>query len=132
MPYEIKWLVEGRVLYIKPVGDISLEDLEDSVTRMQAMLDAGEAPIHSISDNRFVGKFPTSLSTLRKLMSPHPKASGWSLLIQENTATRFVSEMLTRVIVGQNRIKSFTNLFDTIKFLERNDQSLGKIQNPES
>lgn len=131
MPYEIKWLVDGRVLYIKPVGDISVDELENSVSQIQAFMDEGEAPIHSISDNRFVGKFPTSLSTLKKMMSPHPKGTGWSLMIQENAATRFIGEILTR-FSGQNKLKSFTTLREGLAFLERNDASLGEISNPES
>jgi hypothetical protein len=130
MAYEIEWLVEKRVLYIKAVGDITLEELEIAVERMQSMMDNGEAPIHSISDNRFIGKFPTSLSTLKKFMKRHPKVTGWSLLIQENTATRFIGEMLTRFL-GQSNIKSFKALSEGLAFLERNDQSLGTIRNPE-
>jgi hypothetical protein len=130
MAYEIEWLVDNRVLYIKPVGDVTVEDMEAAIERMQVMMDNGEAPIHSISDNRFVGKFPTSLSTLKKLMTPHPKVTGWSLLIQENTATRFISEMLTR-FTGQRNIRSFKDLSEGLAFLKRNDQSLGTIRNPE-
>jgi hypothetical protein len=130
MAYQIEWLLENRVLYIKAVGDVTIEDLEAAISIMTTMLDNGEAPIHSISDNRFVGKFPTSLSTLRKLMTPHPKAKGWSLLIQNNTATRFIGEMLTR-FSGQSKIKSFTTLVEGLAFLERNDPSLGTIRNPE-
>jgi hypothetical protein len=128
MAYEISWLVENRLMYIKYVGDMTVEDLELAIQEMQALLDVGEAPIHTISDNRFLGQFPTSLSTLKKLMTPHPKAIGWSVLIQENTATRFIGEMLTR-FSGQHQVKSFARLRDALTFLERNDTSLGTLSN---
>lgn len=130
MPYEIQWLVEKRLLLTKPVGDISIDEVEEAIARMQQMMDDGDSPIHTISDNRYVEHFPNSLSALKKLMSPHPKAKGWSILIQENMATRFVSEMVTR-FAGQNHLKSFVTLQEGIAFLERNDKSLGKIPNPE-
>lgn len=130
MAYEIQWLLEKRILYIRPVGDIELEDMEASIARMQMMLDEGEAPIYTISDNRFVGKFPSSLSILKKLMTPHPKATGWSLLVQENAAARFVGEMMTR-FSGQSKIKSFTTLKEALAFLERHEPSFGKLVEPE-
>lgn len=130
MPYEITWLVENRVLLTRPVGDISIEELEDAVVRMQTMMNAGEEPIHTLSDNRQVGTFPTSLSTLKKFMTRHPKATGWSVLIQDNSAARFVSEMVTR-FAGQSKLKSFVTLQEGVAFLERNDKSLGKVPNPD-
>lgn len=128
--YIVKWLVEGRVTYFKGIGDVTVEDVEDGVRRLHALLDMGEAPVHTVSDNRSIGKFPGSLSTLKKLMSSHPKASGWTILVQEDTATRFVSEMLTH-FSGNHKLKSFTNLEAALSFLERNVPNLGEIPTPE-
>ena len=130
MGYIVEWIVDKRVASFKGEGDVTIEEVEDAVERLTKLLDEGEAPLHTISDSRSIGKFPTSLSTLKKLMTPHPKATGWSILIQDNTATRFISEMLTR-FSGQSKIRSFTNLKEAFIFLERIDPSLGTIDKPE-
>lgn len=130
MAYDVEWLLETRIVYIRASGIVSYDELAAGIKRLHSLYDLGKAPVHSISDGRLVKQFPTSLELIRKLMRPHPKGTGWSLLIQENPVTAFVSEMVTR-LAGQSRVRSFKTLEEGLEFLRTVDESLGIIPMPD-
>lgn len=130
MGYRVEWLVEKRIVYIRAEGNVSYEELSEGIKRLRLLYGQGLAPVHSISDARKVEKFPTDFALLRQLMRPHSNGTGWSLIIQENPLAAFVSELVTRM-AGQRRIKSFQRLEEGLKFLQKQDKTLGKIPLPE-
>jgi hypothetical protein len=120
--YQVEWIVENRVMLFRAVGDQTLETVEDGVGRLRGFLDKGTAPIHVISDSRYVGSFPASLSVLKKLMTKHEKA-GHTVSVGGNAVSKFVSMMVTR-FSGGTPLEFKDTFGDALVFLQRVDTSL--------
>lgn len=122
MVYLVEWIVADRVVLMRWVGDQTAATVEEGVTHLSAFLTKGTPPVHVISDLRYIGSFPTSLASLKKLMVRHENA-GQALAVGGNTLSRFVSTMLTR-FSGAPVLTFKDSLGEALTFLERVDPSL--------
>lgn len=71
MPYDIEWLLKGRIIHMRDYGDCKVEELDDAITRLHKLLDQGSAPVHIIHDNRDVTKYLLSIQTLKPIVKKH-------------------------------------------------------------
>lgn len=119
--YQIEWVIEKRVVLFRGIGDISIADVDDGVQRLRIFMDEGIAPVHVLSDSRYVGKVPTDLGTMQKLMKKHDNA-GRTVLIGGNAFTKFVSLILTRVSGGM--LDSKNTFEEAVDFLMKIDLTM--------
>jgi hypothetical protein len=75
MPHKIHWLIPNRLMIVQISGDIAIEDIAEINAEIVALLDAGRAPIHIITDLKHLGKFPFDLIGVRRAATylQHPK-----------------------------------------------------------
>lgn len=121
MPYDIRWMLEGRIVFMRDYGVCTIEQLNDAVHRLNALLDSGTSPVHIIHDNRQVEKYPVSLKAIKPLVHKHPK-TGLIAFLPADQASAFVVTVLTK-LVGQP-YKRCENIEDAIILLQNLDPSL--------
>jgi len=102
MAYEITWTQQGRIAQAKIVDSISIEELEAyGQTLIDDYLEAGQAPVHIISDARQMTHFPTNMLKIKQLTQTwlkHPNM-GWAIVIgKTNPMLNFLAATITQVI----------------------------------
>ncbi len=122
--YVVEWIMENRIVLFRPVGDQTIETLEDGVNRLQELLNVGISPVHVISDSRYVGRFPTNLKSISlvKSLTKHDNA-GHAVSIGGNSMVKFISMMLAKSS-GDDRLVYKNTFEDAMLLLQRLDLSL--------
>ncbi|MBZ0287199.1 MAG: hypothetical protein K8I30_06260 [Anaerolineae bacterium] len=130
MPYQIRWLVENRVIYQRQYGVITTEELYDSNKQTAAMTAAGIRFVHLITDASGAEKNEIGLNDLiafYKQYTPHENL-GWSVYISPSLMNRFFASVVTQIT--KVRTREFGTLPEGIKFLIEHDDSLPDIPLP--
>jgi hypothetical protein len=120
--YIVKWIVENRIVLFQADGDQTVESVTDGFNRLQELIESGQTPVHVISDARYLGKFPTSLNTLKMGLFKHEK-SGYAISIGGNILSKFVSTMMAKLSDGSQLILK-DSFEDAFFFLTSVDPSL--------
>jgi hypothetical protein len=120
--YIVEWIVENRIVLFQADGDQTVESVTDGFNRLQAFISKGEAPVHVISDARYLGKFPTSFKSLKMGLFKHEK-SGYAISIGGSTLSKFVSTMMAKLSDGSQLILK-DSFEDAFFFLKSVDASL--------
>lgn len=121
MPYEIKWLLENRIVYMRDYDECVLEDLRDAVEDLYKLLGDGEKPVHLIHDNRDVTKYPISMETLKSVVKKHANM-GWIVFVSQDKLARFITVVLSTA-VGQSA-KHAETLDEAMAILRKVDLTL--------
>src|ERR1041385_8431968 len=92
------WYIEDRVVVHRPVGEETLEIVQQHNDQLLKLLDKGTAPVHIIVDARYLTKVPTSLLKLSHATSflSHPSI-GWVVTISNNPLITFLGGMLPQI-----------------------------------
>jgi len=122
--YKLEWLVEGRVVLMQGIGNQTIVDLQAGVEQLFEMLTAGDAPVHILSDSRYIGKFPTRITAVKYLLKHHEK-SGHTVLIGGSALIKFISIMFNKMSSGRDPLFAET-IVDAIEILQRIDATLPK------
>lgn len=69
MPVINEWYVEGKIILTRLVGDVTLEELEQSSAVGTEMIASGDIFVFGVVDMTDLKKFPRSLTDLRHLAS---------------------------------------------------------------
>lgn len=120
--YEVRWIVEGKIILMRAIGDQTPESILDSVEQLHNLFEVGEAPIHVISDNRHVGEYPTNLGSLKALMKSHDN-SGYVMIIGGDKLSKFLSKMLAH-FSGNAEPKYSSTIAESIAWLQAIDSRL--------
>lgn len=129
--YIVEWVVENRIIVTRAIGDQTKEAIADSIDRLQALMSLGDTPVHVISDSRQLGKYPTDLTLLRKLVSKHEK-SGRTVIVGGDDLSRFVSKLLTQ-FAGSKSPEFRDTISGAVQWLQSIDESLpGDVHYDES
>lgn len=125
MPYEFSWYIEGRVIFTRAYGVITLEDLRQGNARWTEILDNADAElIHSLVEMTDVEKYPTSVFQMGDTQSylKHPKL-GWVVAYGlKGTVVNFIISVLTQVSRAQIRVLESHD--DAIAYLRKVDKTL--------
>ena len=123
MSYEVKWLVENRIVHVLNTGVANADDIVNSMREAIALLDSGEPPVHMIVESQTEGS-DISLSNLLTIIRNNPKSTniGWAVFVSENKMNRFFGSMGTQISGIQT--KTFQTMAEAIAFLQRVDQNL--------
>ena len=137
MPYNLMWLMENRVLYIRYFGVFTREDLENSLAestemRTQANAINGEnGPlVHTVSDVlQMEGQEIGVTDAQQQLRAMRNQRVGWSVYVSDNRARRFMAA-LGHQFAGM-RYRAFGNLPVALAFLQEADPTLPPLKLPD-
>jgi len=121
--YQVKWLVENRIVHVLNTGVANADDIVNSMREAIALLDSGEPPVHMLVESQTEGS-DISLSDLLTIIRNNPKSSniGWAVFVSENKMNRFFGSMGTQISGIQT--KTFPTMVEAIAFLKRADITL--------
>ena len=92
------WYIKDRVVVHRPVGEETLEIIQQHNDQLLMFLDKGTAPVHIIVDARYLTKVPTSLLKLSNATSflSHP-STGWVITVSNSPLITFLGGMLPQI-----------------------------------
>ncbi len=125
MPYNVEWLVEGRVMLVTLSGNLDLEAIDRLTETMTEYFNKGQPPlVHQIYDATSIGNFPTNIMEARKFAERyirHPLV-GWGMIITSNTTIKFIGAVVTGIAKTRSRI--FGSMDEAITFLAEMDSTV--------
>jgi hypothetical protein len=118
------WYINDRVIYHRPVGDETIEIVQQNNDDLVKLLDQGVPLVHVIVDARFVTKFPTSILKLSKAATFLSHSSlGWVITVSNNPVITFLGGMLPQ-IGSVTRYRVVSELDSALTFLKEQDTTL--------
>ncbi len=124
MPYSIDWEVEGRVVYERVYGDITVEELvrfNSDVSRL--ITKNGRPPVHIIMDLSEIGHYPYNLKDLMGIVrQTDDDQMGLTLIITQNPSVRFMASTMGQF--AGPRLLVFNTEQETLEFLTNRDKTL--------
>lgn len=123
MPYSIDWEVDGRVVYERVYGDITVEELvrfNHDVSHL--ITNNGRPPVHIIMDLSEIGHYPYNLKDLIVVRQSDDDQVGLTLVITQNPKVRFMASTLGQF--AGPRLRVFNTEQETLEFLTREDKTL--------
>lgn len=125
MPYAVSWYIENEVIYAHYSGEMTADELRDSLIMMRQMIESSSRPlVHVLSDVGDVTQPVSpmeSLGIIRKLGTP--SQSGWMLVLREKSVViKFGVALGTTVFKSRNRM--FDSLEEAVAFLKDVDTTL--------
>jgi len=123
MPYEVQWLVEGRVILAELIGDLSPDEMPAFNQLMHQYLDQSDATkVHYIVDTTRIGKM-TGLNPMRTFTFPKHPRMGWTVGVGiSNPAIRMIGHVASYFF--RMRAKEANTVEEGLAFLQRMDSTL--------
>lgn len=118
----VEWMVQDRVIFVRGVGDQTIESIEAVTAQLKDLMSSGEPPVHVVIDNRYVGHVPKSIKLLSNFMTKHEN-SGYVVAIGGNELIKFFSKMLAKMS-GSNMLTFKDSIEDALLWLQKLDESL--------
>lgn len=123
MPIQYSWLVEGRIILLEAIDQITLQDIQAEDEIMRGFFSQSNAPlIHVLADETRPEKMPDLKSFAASNWVKDPRV-GWFILY--GLKHKFLRFVLT---VGAQLFRLRTRIFDTreeaIDFLQNIDDTL--------
>ncbi len=118
------WYIKERVILQRPVGELTLDMVQQNNDRIIKMLDKGRPLVHVVVDARQITKLPTNLLKMSNATSflNHPSL-GWVVTVSGNSMINFLGSMLPQ-IGTLRRYRVFADLNRTVTFLKDQDATL--------
>ena len=121
---ELRWLVDGRVLWVRLDGSLSVALLTSTMNRIVSLIDASPGEVDYIVEIGADAHFEVPVFKLVSLLRPlllHSK-SGWQLVVTQSSAGRVVGQAVSTV-TGV-RFSIFGTHDDAADFLRRMDNTI--------
>jgi len=116
MPFETRWYLRNKVLYVKAIGaiqDIELQALDEEINNM--LDSATSAKVHFLYDPS-EQTAPPRLQALGAMTSPHHPRYGWFVMCSDqNKAVNLAGTYYSNNANLRNQF--FSNMEDTLNFL---------------
>lgn len=128
MPYQIRWLVEKRVLMTTLSGNLSTAELHAFIAEITLMVQSGTPLVHHISDSLNLGKVEMSFAGFRHLSKVInlSKEILWQVDINHNPVNKMLASVASQFFgVHSRTVKS---LDEAVDFLRRVDPTLTEAQ----
>ena len=128
MPQYTDWYLEGRIIYVHYIGDVTLEDLDASSRDELALLDGVDHPVHILLDVTEQTSRTTDLVRVRDSLRQvllHPN-KGWTLMFGPITPR---DEHIHGIITHLYHVhfRAFDTRQEALAFLAEADESLGPL-----
>lgn len=131
MVQDTSWHTEGRIVYTRASGVITMDDIQAFNTHILSMFEQGTAPVHLIVHHDSIERMPANLRALRQALNlmEHPSAGIAVNICTRRSTWSYVAQMLARM-AGRpfNVVESLEGALD---LLRANDHSLAAILDTE-
>jgi hypothetical protein len=126
MPYEIFWHTDRRIIQERFYGQVTLEEIREITNRYMTLIVDGVMPVHTLVDVSSVTRYPSNLNNLRELFDPdNDPGVGWILICgANNPLLRFLSSILTQILLRKLRMRLFYSIQEALEFLCEQDPTL--------
>lgn len=129
MAHESAWLYPGRIIQIRYFDVVTRDDLGTQSDTTQAMIAAGEAPVHIIVDLISMTKMDVGLNELRQILSSKDHSTtamvGWTLVLRHNSLVQFFASMAIQLLKA--RFTFVDTLDEALAFLRERDATLSDM-----
>lgn len=128
----LEWLIEGRVILAKVVGEITLEKTQDMFDQVGRMIASkGEPPyVHVLYDVRQRGPISPDMLRLGQLsrLTGEVGMVGWVIIVdsQPHIIMRSLAHILAQM--SKLRLRIFTNMQEATRFLTDIDKTLSPLE----
>jgi len=130
MPVDVSWYLEGRIVYVKYYGDVTIDDKRIGAEKEHEFLDAGEVPlVHVLLDISEQTSSPTNIKSIQQALDKvlqHP-SKGWTIAFgkEEFRMENFVNSVVTQSYSA--RYRTFVTQQEALEFLVYVDSSLKEL-----
>lgn len=130
MPVDVSWYIEGRIVYIRYHGDVTVEDKRIGAEEECDFLDKGTTPlVHVLLDITDQTSSPTNIRLIQKALDKaltHP-AKGWTLAYgkEEFRMENYVNSVVTQPY--QARYRTYVTQKEALEFLLYVDSTLAGL-----
>lgn len=126
MPVDVRWIDDGRVIYERFYGQVTIADLNAAQIMFRALLSGTTQRVHSLIDLRALEDYPRSLSQIRdSLTLLRSNQLGWIVLItHENAVIKFLGSVITQLMIPGASFTICATPQAAIEFLLRQDHSI--------
>lgn len=125
MSHIIKWYIQDEVIYHYMAGEITADELRESVSQLKQLIDSSPRPlVHIIADQGDLTQamnFKEALDTLRE--TGFPQKMGWAILLRENSILFKMGSALA-LSLFKMRTRSFSTLGEAEEFLKKMDSTI--------
>lgn len=131
MPYAMDWVIDKRVMRIVIAGELDSETIHTMVEDSRRMTDEGISPIHAIADATRAESIPKYINQIiKEFKDVQPQDSGFTIIIANNSMTRFFAQMLLRVL--RLEVRFAADMEEAMNILRRIDPKLPIAIPPEN
>jgi hypothetical protein len=125
VPTESTWLLDKRVLYFRVYGEVTLDNIAETMQTQMRFHEEGIAPIHTLIDLRTPAFKVPSLAQIRKVggVPLHP-STGWMLLMGGERGVVSFAVSLIIQLSGAKTYRPVKSLEEAVDFLNHNDPTL--------
>ena len=122
MPYNVAWLIQNRVIYVRYFGEIHYKDYEETGSMFARMIDSGEAPVHVVVDASTVTKAPRDIGKIVEYLRGYGRPGiGWVLTVTPNKLERFFAALVMHTFISSLRSSMFGSVEEIPDFLAARD-----------
>ena len=127
--YEISWMLQGRVIFVRLEGDLEsagIPFIQTYDAEINRYLNDGTAPlIHIIVDMTAVAALPSFREMAHTFTFPGHPRTGWAITVgaRVNPVFRMVTHLTTQIV--RMRFRQVDTMEDAFQFLLGVDTTLG-------
>lgn len=98
MAYEINWLQDRRVIHMRVMDELTIDDMRRFSHELVACLNQGQAPVHIIGDITGLRKFPSNITAMKNAVPHirHPNL-GWNIVVGGPYLLETIAQIIARV-----------------------------------
>ncbi len=122
MSTQVIWRLEGRIIYVKLSGVVTIEELVETANTIAALIPAEDNYVHTIADMRDMSEFPKQIKHLAAVIPQLRRGSGWLLLVTQNIFFRFLAT--TIATMASRHMRVFDDPQAALDYLQQADDSL--------
>ena len=120
MPISISWIIEDKLLMVKMIGEVTMEELNDLTQNSLDILSQSAGEVHhQIIDLSETTKLPSHIKEIGDLTRPvnEHEAMGWVIMFGiKNQLLKFIATMATQLSRGKVKVvDSYDDALDTLK-----------------
>jgi hypothetical protein len=129
MAYEVSWYIEGRVIFSRFSGDVTIDDLDQVNKLVIEFLDSSASnAVHHLSDATGIDSHPNNAFALQNSQSylKHSRL-GWVVVYGvKNKTLNFLSALVTQVL--KVRVRMLASHDEAVTFLQQVDKTLPELK----
>lgn len=132
MPVEVDWYLENRIINLKYIGDVDMQDISESAQNAYRLLEASTANyVHALQDATDLTSLPRNLKAIHEAVEvayTHPRV-GWVIAHNiSNPFFRFIANTITQLTGSRFRI--VPTQADALAWLQSRDSTLSNLTEP--